>query len=58
MVGVAAFGYAAAHLTLYVADEGFDLGKVAAEIVLRFYLTLGFLAFLVLAAMARPRSTR
>ncbi len=52
MVGVAAFAYAAAHLALYVTDEGFNLGKVATEIVLRLYLTLGFLAFLVLAAMA------
>jgi sulfoxide reductase heme-binding subunit YedZ len=52
MVGVAAFAYAAAHLALYVTDEGFNLGKVASEIVLRLYLTLGFLAFLVLAAMA------
>lgn len=52
MIGVAAFAYAAAHLALYVTDEGFNLGKVASEIVLRLYLTLGFLAFLVLAAMA------
>ncbi len=52
MTGVAAFAYAAAHLALYVTDEGFNLGKVASEIVLRLYLTLGFLAFLVLAAMA------
>ena len=57
MVGVAAFGYAAAHLTLYVADEGFDLGKVAAEIVLRFYLTLGFLAFLVFGLVVTLRGT-
>lgn len=52
MVGVAAFAYAAAHLALYVTDEGFNLAKVASEIALRLYLTLGFLAFLFLAAMA------
>jgi sulfoxide reductase heme-binding subunit YedZ len=52
MVGVAAFVYAAAHILLYVADEAFDLQKVALEIVLRIYLTIGFVAFLVLAAMA------
>ncbi len=52
MVGVAAFAYAAVHLALYAADEAFDLGKVAAEIVLRIYLTIGFAALLILAAMA------
>jgi sulfoxide reductase heme-binding subunit YedZ len=52
MVGVAAFAYVAAHLGLYIAEEAFDLAKVAAEIVLRSYLTIGFAALLVLAAMA------
>lgn len=52
MIGVAAFCYAAAHLTLYVVDQAFDLAKVAAEIVRRFYLTIGFAALLGLAALA------
>jgi sulfoxide reductase heme-binding subunit YedZ len=52
MVGVTAFVYAAAHLLLYMADEAFDLQKVASEIVLRIYLTIGFVALLVLTAMA------
>jgi sulfoxide reductase heme-binding subunit YedZ len=52
MVGVAAFAYAAAHLSLYVADQAFELEKVVAEIALRFYLTIGFAALLILAAMA------
>lgn len=52
MVGVAAFAYVAAHLVLYAADEAFDLAKVASEIVLRFYLTIGFVALLGLAALA------
>jgi sulfoxide reductase heme-binding subunit YedZ len=52
MVGVASFAYVLAHLTLYAADEAFDLGKVASEIVLRFYLTIGFVARLGLAALA------
>jgi sulfoxide reductase heme-binding subunit YedZ len=52
LVGVAAFAYAAAHLVLYVADEAFDLRKVAVEIALRIYLTIGFAALLILAAMA------
>jgi sulfoxide reductase heme-binding subunit YedZ len=52
MVGVAAFAYALFHLTLYTADQMFDLAKVAGEIVLRFYLTIGFAALLGLAALA------
>jgi len=52
MVGVAAFAYALFHLLLYTADEAFDLGKVASEIVLRIYLTIGFVALLGLAVLA------
>ena len=52
MVGVAAFAYAAAHLTLYVVDQHFDLAHVASEIALRVYLTIGFVAWLGLAALA------
>src|SRR5579872_3684615 len=52
MVGVAAFAYALTHLLLYTASEGFDLAKVASEIVLRIYLTIGFFALLGLAALA------
>ncbi len=51
MVGVAALAYALAHLALYVVDQQFDLVKVASEIVLRFYLTIGFVALLGLAAL-------
>ena len=52
MIGVAAFGYALFHLTLYTADEAFNLTKVASEIVLRIYLTIGFAALCGLAALA------
>lgn len=52
MVGVGAFAYAATHLTLYTADQAFDLAKVATEIVLRIYLTIGFSALLGLSALA------
>jgi len=52
MVGVAAFFYAAAHLALYVVDQHFALLHVASEIALRFYLTIGFIAWLGLAALA------
>jgi len=51
MVGVAAMAYILAHLALYIADQGFDLGKVVSEIVLRFYLTIGFIALAGLVAL-------
>jgi sulfoxide reductase heme-binding subunit YedZ len=52
MIGVGAFVYAAAHIALYLADQMFDLRKVASEIVLRLYLTIGFVALLGLTALA------
>jgi sulfoxide reductase heme-binding subunit YedZ len=52
MIGVASFLYIALHLVLYIADQTFDFGKVASEIVLRYYLTIGFTAWLGLAALA------
>lgn len=51
MVGVAALAYAVLHLGLYVVDQAYDLGKVASEIVLRFYLTIGFVALIGLAVL-------
>ena len=52
IIGVGAFVYAASHILLYVADQKFDLWKVASEIVLRLYLTIGFTALLGLTALA------
>ena len=52
MIGVAAFAYVLIHFGLYVASETFDFAKVASEIVLRVYLTIGFAALLGLAALA------
>jgi methionine sulfoxide reductase heme-binding subunit len=52
MIGVASFVYIVAHLVLYAADQAWDLWKVATEIVLRIYLTIGFVALLALLAMA------
>jgi sulfoxide reductase heme-binding subunit YedZ len=51
MVGLAALGYVLLHVGLYVVEQGFDLGKVASEIVLRVYLTIGFVAVLALIAL-------
>ncbi len=52
MLGVGAFCYIAAHLTLFWADQGFDLGKTAYEITHRWYLIIGGTAWLGLAALA------
>src|SRR5262245_7425967 len=52
MLGVGAFAYAATHILLFIADQMFDLLKVATEIVLRLYLTIGFISLLGLIALA------
>jgi sulfoxide reductase heme-binding subunit YedZ len=52
MLGVGTFCYIAAHLLLYVADQGFDLGKIAHEITHRWYLIVGATAWLGLAVLA------
>ena len=52
LIGVGAFVYATLHIGLYIADEKFDLVKVALEIIKRLYLTIGFVAWLGLLALA------
>ena len=51
MLGLAALGYALIHFTLYIVDQKFDLVHVASEIILRFYLTIGFLALISMSAL-------
>jgi sulfoxide reductase heme-binding subunit YedZ len=51
-LGVTAFCYAILHLALYVVEQKYDLAKVASEIVLRIYLTIGFVALIGLIALA------
>src|SRR5262245_54248512 len=51
-IGVAAALYAVAHFLIYVLDQKWDLVVVAVEIAKRFYLTIGFLALLMLVALA------
>ncbi len=51
-VGVAAALYAGAHFLIYVYDQKWDLVVVTLEIIKRFYLTIGFAALLMLAALA------
>jgi sulfoxide reductase heme-binding subunit YedZ len=52
MIGVAAFCYAAAHFLFYTFDQSLRLWVVAREIVLRYYLTIGFFGLLILLALA------
>jgi sulfoxide reductase heme-binding subunit YedZ len=58
MIGVGAFCYGVAHLSLYALDQMFDLAHVAAEIALRVYLTIGFTALLGLAVLAATSTDR
>ncbi|WP_336080648.1 sulfite oxidase heme-binding subunit YedZ [Thalassospira sp. CH_XMU1448-2] len=51
-IGVGAFCYAIMHLCLYAISQNLDLGRIASEIVLRIYLTIGFVAVLGLAVLA------
>jgi sulfoxide reductase heme-binding subunit YedZ len=51
MLGLAALFYGLTHLSLYAIDLKLDLPRVATEIVLRFYLTIGFVALLGLVAL-------
>jgi methionine sulfoxide reductase heme-binding subunit len=51
MAGLTALAYGTIHLALYVTDQKFNLSVVVSEIVSRFYLTIGFIALLGLAAL-------
>ena len=51
IVGLTALAYGLAHITLYVVDQNFRLGVVVSEIVLRFYLTIGFIVLLGLGIL-------
>ncbi len=52
MLGVGCFCYIATHLTLFAADQMFDLSKVVHEISHRWYLIVGGTAWLGLATLA------
>lgn len=52
MIGVASFLYAAAHVAFYALDKSLQWGVIAREIVLRYYLTIGFAGLMILLALA------
>jgi len=51
-IGVAAALYAVLHLLIYAADQKWNLIVVTLEIVKRFYLTIGFVALLMMVVLA------
>ena len=51
MIGVAAFCYAIAHFLFYALDKSLQWGVIASEIVLRYYLTIGFVALVLITAL-------
>lgn len=58
MIGVTAFAYVVVHLLLYVLDEAFDLQKVVTEILVRYYLLIGFCALILLGALAATSTAK
>jgi sulfoxide reductase heme-binding subunit YedZ len=55
-LGLAAFGTVILHVGLYAIDQGLDLSRIAAEIVLRVYLAVGAVALAGLLALATTSS--
>jgi sulfoxide reductase heme-binding subunit YedZ len=51
LLGLASLAYAALHLVLYAMDLHWDFLRVASEIVLRIYLTIGFVALVAMAML-------
>jgi sulfoxide reductase heme-binding subunit YedZ len=52
MLGLFAFFYVLMHFLLYVSYQGFDFGEILKDIAKRPYITIGFLAFLMLIPLA------
>ncbi|MCW8915204.1 MAG: sulfoxide reductase heme-binding subunit YedZ [Magnetovibrio sp.] len=53
MLGLWAFAYVALHITNYVAiDQFFDWGDIWRDILKRKFITAGFVAFLIISALA------
>ena len=53
MLGLFAFFYVSLHLAVYlIFDQFFDWSAIAADVVKRPYLTVGFAAFLLLIPLA------
>lgn len=52
-LGLTAFGWACAHLAVYLGlDSVFDISDIVEDVVKRTYITVGMLTFLLLVALA------
>jgi len=51
MLGLGALAYGLGHLALYAFEQKFDLARIAGEIALRFYLTIGFVSLAAMIAL-------
>jgi sulfoxide reductase heme-binding subunit YedZ len=59
MVGLFAFFYGALHFSTYLAlDQGFDFSDIGEDIVKRKFITVGFLAFVLLIPLAITSTDR
>ena len=58
MLGLTALSYAVIHFALFIVDQKYDLVRVASEIVLRFYLTIGFISLVALIALGVTSTDR
>jgi sulfoxide reductase heme-binding subunit YedZ len=51
MLGLTALTYALAHLAMYMFDQNLDLPKITSEIIMRLYLTIGFIAVVAMVVL-------
>lgn len=59
MIGLFAFFYASLHFATYVGvDQFFDLGAIGADVAKRRFITVGFLAFVLLVPLAVTSTDR
>lgn len=58
ILGVSVLAYALQHFALYIFNQHFDLAHVASEIILRIYLTIGFIAFCGLCVLGATSTDR
>lgn len=52
MVGLASFFYAVLHLSIFLIDQQFNASYILEEIFKRPYITIGFIAFILLFLLA------
>ena len=56
-LGLFAFFYAVLHFLMYLTDQTFDLGIILEDIALRPFITVGFLALVLLVPLALTSTT-